>query len=360
MKRLLALLIVSTVGISPIGAQQAGQADQASSAPKEGWDMTTTTTLGLGQTSVSSNWAAGGQNVLAANGNINLAINHLTGIDGSAKTAFVNTLNLNYGIQKPEGFAAQKSTDDLKVSSMLAYRIAKDKLFEGDALYLGFTASLFTQVAPGYLLSYVNDTGQTAYYGIAPNIVNNPNTGALINPRKGLKVSSFMSPGYLWLRTGLRYMFKVQNQDAIFLQVAPLAMKQTYLLDSDIRPTKENAANPLFLQAFDIYGTAGKKVKTSAGSTIDLDIKMPLSMLSPSLANMFFVTDNVFFFSFKDPGLDMMSNIVLQGKINQHMSANFMTTIIYNENTDTDLTQSGTQTGFQFMSNLGIGLTLQF
>jgi hypothetical protein len=351
------LLLAVLLWASTSGAQQSGQ---ATPAPKEGWDTSTSTTLSLGQMSFNSHWAAGGVNMLSANGNVDLAVNHLTGIDGSAKTAFVNTIKLNYGIQKPEGFSVQKSVDDLKVSSMLAYRLKKDLLFGGDALYIGATMSLFTQVAPGYILSYVDDTGQTAYYGTAPANSSNPNTGATISPRKGLKVSNFMSPGYAWTRVGLRYLLQVGGQDAIFFQVAPLAMKQTYVLDSDIRLTKENARNPFFVSNFDIYGTRGKKLKTTAGSTIDFELKMPLSLVAPALQNIILVTDNVFFFSFKDPGLDMLSTFVLKGQINQYISANLMTNIIYNENTDTDLSQTGSQTDFQFMGNFGVGLTLKF
>lgn len=351
------LLLAVLLWAATSGAQQSGQ---AAPAPKEGWDTSTSTTLSLGQMSFNSNWAAGGVNTLSANGNINLAVNHLTGIDSSPKTAFINNLNLNYGIQKPEGFSAQKSIDNLKVSSMLAYRLKKDLLFGGDALYIGATMSLYTQIAPGYILSYVDATGQTAYYGIPPNIVNNPNTGAPISPRKGLKVSNFMSPGYVWTRVGLRYLFQVKGQDAVFFQVAPLAMKQTYVLDSDIRLTKENARDPFLVSAFDIYGTRGKKVKTTAGSTIDFELKIPLSLVTPALQNISLATDNVFFFSFKDPGLDMLSTFALQGQINQYISANLVTNIIYNENTDTDLSESGAQTGFQFMGNFGVGLTLKF
>ncbi|MFT5375674.1 MAG: hypothetical protein ACI906_002501 [Candidatus Latescibacterota bacterium] len=350
---LLALLLWAPA----LSAQQTGQ---AAPAPQEGWDTSTTTSLSLGQMSFNSNWAAGGTDVFSANGNVHLAINHLTGIDGSAKTAFVNTVNLNYGIQKAEGFSAQKSVDDLKASSMMAYRLGKDLLFGGDALYVGATVSLYTQMAPGYILTYVDGAGQTAYYGIPPNIVNNPNTGASINPRKGLKLSSFMSPGYVWTRAGIRYLFQIKGQDAIFFQVAPLAMKQTYVLDSDIRLTKENAQNPDLVRAFDIYGTRGKRLKTSAGATVDFDLKLPLSLVSAALQNISLATDNVFFFSYKDPGLDLMSTFALQGQINQYISANLTSNIIYNGNTDTDLSQSGTQTGFQFMSNLGIGLTLKF
>jgi hypothetical protein len=72
------------------------------------------------------------------------------------------------------------------------------------------------------------------------------------------------------------------------------------------------------------------------------------------------LTVNVLFFSYNDPGLDVMSTFALQGQINQYISANLTSTIIYNENTDTDFSQSGTQLGLQSMGNLGIGLTLKF
>ena len=215
-------------------------------------------------------------------------------------------------------------------------------------------------MAPGYITTYVDDAGQTAYYGIEPHIVIHPNTGTSINHKIGLKVSSFMSPGYTWTRAGIRYVLQIEGQDAVFFQVAPLSMKHTYVLDGDIRLTKENAQNPDLVSAFDIYSTLGKKLTTSKGLTVDFNLHLPLSVVSAALQNISLTTVNVLFYSYNDPGLDVMSTFALHGQINQYISANLTSTIIYNENTDTDLSQSGTQTGLQSMGNLGIGLTLKF
>jgi hypothetical protein len=357
MKRCCALIAL-LLWAPALSAQQSGQ---AAPAPQEGWDTSTTTSLSLGQMSFNSNWAAGGTDVFSANGNVHLKINHLTvDTNGSTKTQFANTVNLNYGILRAEGFSAQKSVDDLNLSSIIAYRFGEDLLFGGDALYVGAMVSLYTQMAPGYITTYVDDQGQTAYYGILPNIVSNPNTGTSINPLIGLKVSSFMSPGYLWTRAGIRYVLQIEGIEDIFFQVAPLSMKQTYVLDGDIRLTKENAQNPDIVSAFDIYSTLGKKLTTSKGLTVDFNLHLPLSVVSAALKNISLATTNVLFFSYKDPGFDVMSTFALQGQINQYISANLTSTIIYNENTDTDFSQSGTQLGLQSMGNLGIGLTLKF
>ena len=335
------------------------QSDQTAQPPPEGWDVKTRTMLNLGQISYNSKWAAGGTNVLSATGNINLTINYLKDVEGTARVAFVNTIGLNYGVQKAEGFSIQKSSDNLRINSMVAYRIARDLLFNGDALYLGEISSLYTQILPGYLVTFKDATGSTAYYGVAPHVIN-PVTGGEINPRKGLKVSNFMAPGYLWLRGGFRYLFTVKGKDVVFFQYAPISLKQTYVVDDEIRLSEAQAAIDSLVANFDIYGTEGKTVKTSTGSTIDLDIKAPLGLVTPALQNISLATNVVVFISYSDPALDFLGSIALQGQINKYLAANVLTTFIYDDRIDTDLVKGGKQTGVQFTGMFGVGLTLQF
>ena len=335
------------------------QSDQVAQPPPEGWDVKTKTMLNLGQISYNSKWAAGVTNVLSATGNINLTINYLKDVEGTARVAFVNTIGLNYGVQKPEGFSIQKSSDNLQINSMAAYRIAKDLLFNGDALYLGGISSLYTQISPGYLVTFTDADGKTAYYGVAPHVIN-PVTGGEINPRKGLKVSNFMAPGYLWVRGGFRYLFTVQGKGAVFFQFAPISLKQTYVADDEIRLSEAQAADPQFAANFDIYGTGGKTVKTSTGSTVDLDIKAPLGLVTPALQNISLAANIVGFISYSDPVLDFLGSIALQGHINKYLAASVLTTFIYDDRVDTDLAEPGKQTGVQLTGTFGVGLTLQF
>lgn len=332
---------------------------QDAPAPQEGWDASTTTTLGIGQMSFNNNWAAGNTDVFSANGNVLFTLNYLKDVEKTARTAFINTFNLTYGIQKPEGLAVQKSADNLQLTSMLARRISSDFASDGDALYLGITATLHTQIAPGYLLSFVDDTGANAYFGVAPNTIN-PVTGGRLSPRKGLKVSSLMSPGYLWLRAGLRYLYQVQGKDAIYFQFAPVSIKQDYVLDGDIRLSKAQAADPVTLANFDIYGTRGKKISTSSGSTTDLNVQLPLAMFSDALKNLSVASNNILFVSYQDPSIDFYGSLVVKGQINKHIAAAISTDFVYNNEIDTDFSKTGTQTGLQVKGIVNIGLTLQF
>jgi len=328
--------------------------------PQEGWNISTLTGLDLGQMSFNSNWAAGGINVLSINGQVDFSANYLKGLDEkTTKTIWLNNLKINYGVQRPEGFGTQKSVDNLKYNSTMATRISNDLFLSGDALYAGIITSLFTQVAPGYMLKYKLPDGSEVFWGQTPGFTVNPFTQGAINPRKGLQISNFMAPGYLWVRAGVRYLFSAMGKDAIFVQFAPISLKQTYLIDANIRLTKEELANPQ-LAAFDIYGTGGKTVKNSLGTTFDMDLMVPLVLLTPALKNVVFVSDIVFFTPYKDPALDLMGTFVLQGKINQYLSAKIMTHTIYNENIDTDFGKPGVQTGLQVMGNFGIGINLKF
>jgi hypothetical protein len=327
---------------------------------KDGWRITTATGLNLGQMSFNSNWAAGGTNVLSVNGQIDFSANYLKDLgEKTTKTIWLNNLKINYGVQRSDGFGTQKSIDNLKYTSTLATRISKDLFASGDALYAGVITSLFTQIAPGYMLKFKLPDGSVVNWGQTPGFTANPFTQTTINPRKGLHVSNFMAPGYLWLRAGVRYLFSAMGQNAVFVQFAPLSLKQTYLIDANIRLTKEELANPQ-LAAFDIYGTGGKIVKNNLGTTFDMDMKLPLVLLTPTLQNIIFVSDIVFFTPYEDPALDLMGTFVLQGKINQYLSAKIMTHVIYNENIDTDFGRPGKQTGLQVMGNFGIGINLMF
>ena len=343
------------------------QSDQA--PPEEGWDATTTTMFNLGQMSYNSKWASGGSDVFSVSGDIDLDVNYTKVVDSlplgwevdlnTPRMVFANNVELIYGAQKKEGFGIHKSSDALKISSLAAYRIAKDVLFTGDALYLGELISLSTQFSPGYLVNFTDANGATAYYGVAPYDVN-PVTGQPINPREGLKVSSFMAPGSLHVRAGYRYLLTAQGKDLIMIQFAPVSLKQTYVLDDEIRLSETQIADAQFAANFDIHGTLGKMVLTSFGSTVDLDINVPLGLVVPALQDLSLTSNIVFFTPYQNPSLDVVGKLAVQGKINKYISANFMTNFIYGNLADTDLTKPGKQKALQIKGNLGIGVVLQF
>ena len=334
---------------------QAGPATAPSSSP-DGWKFNAKTTLNLGQMSFNSNWAAGGTDVLSINGEIDLSVGYVKGLENtSVKAAWINSIDLNYGVQKPKGFAVHKSVDNLKLTSTGAYRLASGVIFPGAALYLGGITSLFTQVSPGYMLSYKEPDGTVINWGYAPFDIN-PISGKKIHPRKGLKNSSFMSPGYLWLRGGLRYAFSTAGQEVIFVQFAPVSLKQTYLINDDIRPSKKQLE---VIPEMDIYGTKGKTVKTHVGTTFDMHIKAPLSLVSSALKNMSLATEVTFFTNYDDPDWDFIGNLTLAGQINKHLSANLTTHAIYNGHTDTNFGKPGKQIGLQMMGNFGLGVIFQ-
>lgn len=296
-------------------------------APEDGWKVNTNATLEVGEMTLS-NWAAGGQSTFSLKGNTSFHA-----LYDKNKILWHNTLDFSYNFYKTENRPLQRLNDNFIASSMLGYRLAAGKLIPGDVLHIGALVTLVTQVAPGY----------------DPRVQLNPLTGQPVDPGKGLKVGSFLSPGYLYTGAGFEYRFSVMKQDMIKMVYAPIMMKQTYVIDGDIRDLEE---------IMPIYGNNGKRVKTAVGTSLSIQLSAPLALISPSMQNLFFSTNSLCFVNYNDPALDLDATLTLTGKINKYLSALITTRFIFNDDTDTDLVATGKQKGLQFMGNFGIGLNI--
>lgn len=209
---------------------------------------------------------------------------NLSAIYATEKTNWENTLILGFGLIRQGDDPTRKSDDQIDFTSKLGLKAA-DKWFY--TALLGFK----TQFAEGY------DN---------PGYVNR------------LKISDFMSPGYLNLSLGMDY----KPNDVFSLFLSPLASKFTFVLDDAL----------------------------SAAGSFGLDTKVDL--FSNYLDNPQYI--------------DVNWDMLLTFTVNEYISATLLTQLIYDYDIKfgTDTTGDGVHDTFdervQFKELFGLGLTYTF
>jgi hypothetical protein len=156
--------------------------------PKYGWQKEMVGGINLTQTSLD-NWSLGGENSFAWQLNFNFKF-----INSQEKFNWANSGKFTYGSTKIGDQEFRKSIDEIKLESVLTYKL-------GNPInpYAAFTAE--TQFAPGY------------------NYDTDPKT----------QISSFMDPGYFRESIGVEY----QPSDIVKSRLG-IALKQTITSDYPI------------------------------------------------------------------------------------------------------------------------------
>lgn len=298
MKRTLLILLALAFALSAY-SQQSTDADTL-------WKYSGITSLNLSQLSLS-NWAAGGDNSLSGNALVKLSADFDDG-----KLNWDNDLMLGFGLIKQGSDLTRKSDDQIELSSKFGYK-ASDKWLYSALL------SFKTQFAEGY---------------------DNPGED------DRLKISNFMSPGYLNFSLGMDY--KANKHLSLFL--SPLSTKFTFVLDEDLSAAGSFGLDP----DQKVRGEFGAYVKFAYKQEIlknvNLDTKIDL------FSNYF---DNPQY-------VDVTWDLLLNFKINDFLSASLMTQLIYDYDIEFgyDSTGDGEIDSFesrvQFKELFGLGLTYSF
>ena len=184
------------------------------SIPPRNWKWTGLTGINLNQASFS-NWTAGGTNSVAFS-----ALGKYTGDYAKNKLTWKNNLNLKYGMLKNQGENLTKNEDLIELISVVGTNISKHWAFTG---YMSFR----TQFADGFDADY--DT---------------------------IRISKFMSPGYLTLSPSLRY----QPVEWFYLLLSPVTAKMTFVLDQELADLGSFGVTPAE------YDTNG--IKTADGENL--------------------------------------------------------------------------------------------
>jgi hypothetical protein len=285
--------------IITLQAQESPEADTA-------WKFSGTTSLNLSQLSLS-NWAAGGDNSLSGNALINLSANY-----AKDNTSWENKLILGFGLIKQGDDPTRKSDDQIDFASKLGIKASEKWFYTG---LLGFK----TQFAQGY---------------------DNP------GEEDRVKISNFMSPGYLSFSLGMDY----KPSEAFSLLLSPLSSKFTFVLDEDLSEAG----------AFGL--DAGQKTRAEVGAYIKMAYKQEI------LKNVTLDTKVDLFSNYLEnpQNVDVNWDLLLTFKVNEYLSASLMTQLIYDYDIKfgTDTTGDGVPDTFsdrvQFKELFGLGLTYSF
>jgi len=298
MKKIIYTLALSFM-ILGVQAQESPKADTA-------WKFGGTTSLNLSQLSLT-NWAAGGDNSLSGNALVNLSANY-----AKDNTSWENKLVLGFGLIKQGDDPTRKSDDQIDLASKLGIK-ASDKWFYTGLL--GFK----TQFAQGY---------------------DNP------GEEDRVKISSFMSPGYLSFSLGMDY----KPSEAFSLLLSPLSSKFTFVLDEDLSEAGAFGLDP------------GQKTRAEVGAYIKMAFKQEI------LKNVTLDTKVDLFSNYLEnpQNVDVNWDLLLSFKVNEYLSASLITQLIYDYDIKfgTDTTGDGVPDTFsdrvQFKELFGLGLTYSF
>jgi hypothetical protein len=278
-----------------------------------GWKKGGIVALNLAQTSLS-NWAAGGQNSVAANGIFSAFANYKQG-----KSAWDNSLDIGYGFLKQGKDANYMKTDD-KFDFLSKYGREAFGNFYYSAL-LNFR----TQMRPGYKYPDTNN-----------------------------KISDIFSPAYLLLAFGMDY--KPNPYFSAF--IAPLTAKFTFVADQVLSDAG----------AFGV--TPGKKSRGEIGGYLRA-IYTRNDFKDEFLKNVAFTTKIDLFSNYghNPQNIDVTWENLIALKVNKFISVNFNTVLLYDDDIKVPVDRNGNGIfesteapgpRTQFKEILGVGFSYKF
>lgn len=258
--------------------------------------------VGLNFSQVSlTNWAQGGESSYAVNGLSALNFNY-----NKDRNSWANTVDIGYGIQKIGEKDPAKTDDHLDLLSKYGRQLSGNWFFSG---MLNFK----TQFTKGF---------------------NQTESGKVL-------ISDFLSPGYLLFSLGMEY----KKDDSFFVLLSPATSKITIVVNDSLSGVGSFGVDP------------GKTTRTEFGGSIKIGLNKDL-MENVNLTS----TLDLFSNYFDNPqNIDISWKALLNMKINEYLSANISTHLIYDddiESIDSEGVKSGPKV--QFKEILGIGFSYKF
>ncbi|WP_167608984.1 DUF3078 domain-containing protein [Maribellus sediminis] len=264
------------------------------------WTTSGSTTLNFSQVSLS-NWAAGGKSSMSGLFMINYAANYK-----KDKLSWDNSVDLRYGFIKEKDDDSRKSDDLMEFTSKLGIEAGESKWYYSGLL------SFKSQFASGY--NYDKD------------------------PKE--EISKFMAPGYLTAALGMDY-----KTDDLSVMLAPVTGKFTFVTDDVLSEAGSFGVDP------------GSNVRAELGANVRVEYKKEVlkNVTLESKLNLF---SN---YMEKPQNVDVDWKVQINMKVNDYLSANLITQMIYDDDVkieDPDTGISGAR--LQFMESFGVGLTYKF
>lgn len=268
------------------------------------WEVQGLVSLNFSQISLT-NWVAGGRSSSAGVGIFNLQAKYTRD-----NWLWENTLDLGYGLIKEQDRQTVKSDDKIDLTSKLGLK-------HSEKLYYTLLFNYKTQFTEGYKY---------------------PNTTDVI--------SNFMAPGYFTLALGLDY--KPQKDLSIFF--SPATARLTVVSDDRLSAQGAFGVDP------------GKKTRMEVGAILKADLNTQI-MKNVTLNNKVALFSN---YLKNTQNIDVNWDLMLNMKVNDYLSANLITNLIYDDDIKVPIDKNGdgviegTGPRVQFKEIFGIGLNIKF
>jgi hypothetical protein len=264
------------------------------------WKFSRQASLNFSQVSFS-NWIGGGKNSVSGVGLLDMSANYKKN-----KIHWDNSLKAGYGLMKEGDNELIKNEDKLDLNSKLGVEMKNEHL-----LFSTFV-NFLTQFADGYKY---------------PNTVD--------------KISGFFAPAYLTVASGFDY----QPSEMFSLFFTPVSGKFTFVTDDELSEAGAFGVDP------------GKKARAEMGATIKSEFKTPVAN-NVNLSTSLMLFSNYFH---QPQNIDVNWDVAINMKINEFLSANLLTNLIYDHDILIPLDDEGnTGRRVQFKQLFGVGLNFKF
>lgn len=265
-----------------------------------------------------TNWSAGGQNNISGNVLTNLFINYQEG-----NTSWENSLDLGYGLQKQGDASPIKSDDKIDFVSKFGYKASKEWNYSA-------IVNFKTQFTEGF--NYPNDS---------------------------IAISNFMAPGYLVLTVGMDY--KPNKHFSAF--ISPVTGKTTFVNNQDLANAGAFGVEAAVIDpATGLVATKGKTIRNEFGGYIKLQVKYDI-MKNVNLQSKIDLFSN---YIDKPENIDVNWEMLLAMKINDYITANINTLLIYDDDIKIEVDENNDGTidavgpRIQFKEVFSLGLSVKF
>jgi len=266
------------------------------------WTIHGQNTLLINQSSFS-NWAAGGENSLAANAVFDYDFNYKRD-----KWSWDNKVILGYGLSKQNGIGWRKNDDRIILNSLLGYKAAQYWLYT-------FYTNFQTQFANGY-----------AYNGQARTLQSAP-----------------FAPAYLTFGPGFAY----KKSDNLRVNISPLASRITLVTNDSLAAVGSYGVKPGQKSLFEFGASLDAYYKVSLVENISLENILKL------YANYLNKPTNVY--------MDYTANLYM--KVNKFVTVNAGIELISDPNALIPMVKNGIteyHSVLQVKQIFGAGLTYKF
>ena len=249
-----------------------------------------------------TNWSAGGENQVGLNLQLDYTANYL-----KDRQLWDNRLELEYGFNKTKSDGSKKTADNIYLSSIYGYEIAKNLYFSGTFIFN-------TQFANGYNYNASGD---------ADNVF----------------ISTFMAPGYLNIGAGITWTPKTWFKATI----NPVAYRGIFVLNEELSDQGQFGVDP------------GDRYRTEFGANIILELNKNLT----SNINLYSRLNLYSNYLEDAQNVDINWQVKLNMNVNSWITTSISTNLIYDD--DVLILKDGKyEPRLQFQEILAIGLQFRF